>query len=127
MRLLKLPVIASLGILASCSQMSCENEVLDTIPSPDGSVSAVVFNRNCGATTGGNIHVSVISNGALPTEKGNALVMDEVIYSWDARPKWEREGKLTLTIPPNAKVFHKSNRIDGIQLEFVNEPSQIGQ
>jgi hypothetical protein len=40
--------------MSACSIWTCENEVLETKYSPDGSFKLVIFQRQCGATTGFN-------------------------------------------------------------------------
>src|SRR4051794_26546999 len=54
----------------------CGNTVLRTIPSPDGKLKAVIFERSCGATTGFSTQVSILrSNDKLPHEAGNLFVV----------------------------------------------------
>ncbi len=72
--------------LAACDL--CGNDLLDRYPAPDNSVEVVVFERNCGATTGfstqasigeinagtgnksGNIFTATTDRGAAPAGKG---------------------------------------------------------
>lgn len=69
---LAMPVLASL--LGGCGS-ACENVPSQTITSPAGALKAVVFSRNCGATTGFNTQVSVLrTNDVLPDEGGNTFV-----------------------------------------------------
>lgn len=115
---------ASVGLMlavSSCSGGSpaCENQVLDTVSSPSGRLSAIVFTRNCGATTGYNMQVSVVPRGAPTAEKGNALVLDHVpTYSTVYRPSWGHEQNLLLTIPRGSRVFKKSPAVGETQVTF---------
>ena len=55
----------------------CENDVLKELVSPDGKKKVVVFQRNCGATTGFSTQASVLSvSGSLPNEGGNVFSAD---------------------------------------------------
>jgi hypothetical protein len=55
----------------------CGNEVLRSVPSPDGRVKAVIFERDCGATTGYSGQVSLLAaTAALPNEGGDTFVAD---------------------------------------------------
>jgi hypothetical protein len=59
--------------LSSC--ISCSNDVLSAVASPDGKAKAVVFDRNCGATTGHNVQVSIIpATQTLPDDSGNVFI-----------------------------------------------------
>jgi hypothetical protein len=65
-----------LAIVASaCSNTSCHNEVWDIVANPTAQLLAIVFSRNCGATTGENAQVSIISPHSPPDGQGNALIM----------------------------------------------------
>jgi hypothetical protein len=55
----------------------CANEVLQTGLSPDGRLKAVVFERDCGATTDFSTQVSVLPAGEkLPNDGGNVFTAD---------------------------------------------------
>jgi hypothetical protein len=62
--------------LSSCSDM-CGNSIVRRIASPDARYEAVLFERNCGATTGFATHVSVVSAGDEVTGGGNAFAADD--------------------------------------------------
>ena len=56
---------------------SCGNELLREVASPDGKMKAVVFQRDCAATTGFITQVSVLSKDEkLPNESGNVFSAD---------------------------------------------------
>src|SRR6266542_2268090 len=67
------------GILAlapSCAPM-CGVSLVRRVPSPDGRWEAVLFERDCGATTDFATHVSVLRTGAkLPNKQGNQFIAD---------------------------------------------------
>jgi len=53
----------------------CGNEIFEEALAPDGKFKAVVFQRDCGATTDFSTQISVIpSDEALPNEAGNISV-----------------------------------------------------
>lgn len=55
----------------------CGNEILKEVRSPTGKMKAVVFQRDCGATTGFSTQVSVLpSDQQLANEGGNVFVAD---------------------------------------------------
>ena len=74
LRLLFFPSLFLASLLAGCGSL-CENVSSQTIASPSGTLKAVVFSRNCGATTGFNTQVSILRNDvALADESGNTFI-----------------------------------------------------
>jgi hypothetical protein len=68
--------VAWLG-LEALGRGLCGNEILVDVPSPARDHKAVVFQRNCGATTGFSTQVSVLPfHKRLPAESGNVFVAD---------------------------------------------------
>ena len=80
-RLTRLDQCLALEVLFACCVLSgcglCVNELLQEARSPDGKYKAVAFNRNCGATVGNNVQVSIIpSNASMPDGTGNVFIED---------------------------------------------------
>lgn len=73
-----LVAVAVLAAVAGCD-VGCDDEVVSTVASPSHTTSAVVFNRNCGATTGFNTQVSIVQAGASPSGAGNVLILDGTV------------------------------------------------
>jgi hypothetical protein len=71
---LSLPLMV-VGLFIGCISLLpdlCGNRILKTIPSPDGRLNAVIFERDCGATTGFSTQLSVLSAAdTLPNDPGN--------------------------------------------------------
>lgn len=93
---------------------SCGNEPISEIQSPDKSLKVVIFQRNCGATTGFSTQVSILpANRQLPNESGNIMVVDtdhgkapsgprgvpEII------PEWKSDRELVFRIHPVTRTF----------------------
>ena len=80
LRMTMLPLRAAVldcsGVTAACSL--CGNDISQTVPSPAGGLKAVVFDRDCGATTGFSTQVSILyATESLPNDGGNTLVLDD--------------------------------------------------
>ena len=64
----------------------CANAQVAEYVSPDGNLKAVIFHRDCGATTKETIQVSIIpANKSLPNRAGNVFVADGtpiVVVRW---------------------------------------------
>lgn len=79
-RFVPLAFCAVVLLTAGCDNFAalCANEITQTIASPDGKVKAVIFTRDCGATTGFSTQVFVLPAGnSLPNESGNAFAERE--------------------------------------------------
>lgn len=59
-QLMKLSALLPL-LLSAC--IECGNEELSRVPSPSGTRDAVLFSRNCDATTGFNTQLQIVPSG----------------------------------------------------------------
>ena len=109
-----------LAIECGCGGI-CANTVLQTRQSPDGALKAVVFRRECGATTGPSTQVSILPVESPPVPKGvgNTFISDqagqvvpEVIVGWS--------GPRTLHVryAVQLRVFVKKTSQAGVDVEY---------
>ena len=122
-----LAVIAILARYRHTLAAACGNEILAEIPSPDGLKRVVVFERDCGATTGISTQASLLATGtALPNESGNLLVADAAHGAAPAgrggEPKvevvWANSHSLVVKTHPQARVFKARKNLDGVQVAY---------
>jgi hypothetical protein len=106
-------------VVASPAAGLCANRVLRTIPAPDGASRAVIFERDCGATTGFSTQVDVLATDApLPDTAGNAFVADDdhgraPTDSRGALPLevlWRSADSLEIGYSRQARVFRHAHR-----------------
>ncbi len=101
----------TLAIFAFCALLTnsacfglddmCGNDVTKEVISPDGKMKAVVFQRDCGATTGFSTQISVLPDSkTLPNESGN------VFYATDNHGK--------------AK-FNKDFVLENLEIKWLND------
>lgn len=70
-------VALAIGALWYFTQDLCANSILTESVAPGGRIKAVVFGRDCGATTDFSTQVSILSaTESLPNEAGNIFVAD---------------------------------------------------
>lgn len=71
-------IVAGCGLLLSTVFGGmCGNEIFQEAYSPDGEYKAVVFQRDCGATTGFSTQISILKASAdLPDKGGNVFIID---------------------------------------------------
>jgi hypothetical protein len=105
-------------VFGGCADM-CDNEISQSVVSPDGTLRAVVFGRNCGATTGFSTQLSIIpANSELPGEPGNVYIAENAIQM---RLRWASETALEVSARPTGRVvLHKSN-FNGVSVRYSGQ------
>lgn len=89
----------------------CANSVLEEIRSPDRQQRAVVFLRDCGATTSDSTQISVLpANAALENESGNLFVADR-LDRHGVTVRWLDRDALEISYPREARVFRAEARV----------------
>ena len=83
------------------------------MPSPDGKIEAVIFERDCGATTDFTTQISIVPKGAsLRNEAGNAFIADSnhgaaPAARWGGPPsdvKWIANRQIMISIHPATRI-----------------------
>ena len=95
---------------------TCRNSVVSETPSPGAELKAVVFTRDCGATTGSRTHVSVLPYRAAlsPRDEGSVFIME----SDDVHVDWVGRNRLRLWADPRAHVFKAEKLVAGVRIEY---------
>ena len=107
--------VGTLVALHGCD-VGCGNEVGSTFESPRGDHIAVVFSRNCGATTGFNTQLSVLARGeATPSQAGNALIADGKL---PLKVRWTSESELVVTGYQGAKLVKQEKLANGVTISY---------
>ena len=84
----------------------CANHEYASIMSPAGNYKAVIFQRDCGATTGFSTQISILSAGeSLGNSKGNVYIIDGHPESASPKVGWESENQLTIYRPLNGSEY----------------------
>ena len=105
----------------------CGNEVLTQIVSPNGSYKAVVFQRDCGATTGFSTQVSIVNkHSELGNSTGNVFVADTGHGSAPSGPgggpvvavQWRTPDHLVISHHGAARVFKARSHTHGIEVRY---------
>jgi hypothetical protein len=116
---------ACLIVMMGCADPGCNNEAPSEHVSPDGQWKYVSFDRNCGATTGSNLQISVLpASESLPSGAANAFIADDnhSATRFVAQPQWLSNRKLRIAYSPKARVFKKEARVGPIEIEYVQDP-----
>jgi hypothetical protein len=98
----------------------CNNDEQFRIASPDATLEAVIFQRDCGATTGFSTQISIVTKGSkLPSSAGNLFVADRdhgraPAASWggpEVEVEWAGKRTVRVVTHRDARVFHKKPAI----------------
>ena len=124
-------IVTCIGVsvlLSGCDMLfGCRNEVLEEIPAPSKPLRAVIFQRDCGATTGFSTQVSVLPAGArLPASHGNVF---DASTDGGAAPsglgggpevnlRWVDDSRLLIRHHPKVHIHFAHTQIEGVSVEY---------
>lgn len=106
----------------------CVNEILRVHYSPTKQLKAVVFQRDCGATTGFSTQISIMpANSDLPNEAGNVFVATTDHGKSPSGPgggphvevEWKGESSLNITCDNRARVFLRKDSLNGVANTYL--------
>jgi hypothetical protein len=101
---------ASLPVIER-SLSGCEETDHRTIPSPNGSLEAVVHEADCGATTPFNTQVSVATRlFGIETSRETLFV---VHGQYDLPVRWIDDATLAIGVPAGERVYRRDAAFDG--------------
>jgi hypothetical protein len=128
----------SIGLLGGClgdSLATCSNSPISETPSPGAEFKAVVFTRDCGATTGFGTHVSILSNGTAlsPSDGGNLFIADDNHGAApagagggpDVQVEWVGRNRLQLRHDHRVRVFKAEEMVLEVKVEYLG-PARDG-
>lgn len=101
-----IPLLA-IGVFLCATSDMCGNYPHKEYLSPNKDYKAVVFQRDCGATTGFSTQISIIAAGdELDNEGGNIYVIKG--HPEDVAPSliWRSNSQLQINRPLNGKEYH---------------------
>ena len=118
MRRLIVPIVG-LCALGACSD-NCTNSVITRADDPTGTRSAVIFNRDCGATTGFSTQISIIEKGEQLSGGGNTFRADDdhgaaTVGAWGgpwAEMKWLAPDHLLIRYASNSRIFEQDHAVE---------------
>ena len=93
----------------------CSNLIIDSQSSPNNDFKAIVFVRDCGATTSSSLQVSILrKNKELKNSAGNIFVCTNSDF---VKVNWKNDKKLLVT--HNSKdIFLKESKFKNIEIVF---------
>jgi hypothetical protein len=106
----------ALIFLRGCTGDLCGNNPLIGAESPDKKHPAIVFVRDCRATTEFSTQVSILDTPrSLSNEPGNVLVLDG---KYPGSVRWEGNKKLVISGLSTQKQFLKLTEFQSIEIKY---------
>lgn len=106
-------------LIAVGSMVLCQNEVMQETVSPDGWYRAVVFQRDCGATTWFTTQVSIVGHwGWLPNDAGNVFNAEGHPEETKTRIRWSDSATLVITTTARDSAHKAASDLHGIRVEY---------
>jgi hypothetical protein len=112
-------------------ESDCRNQILQDLPSPDGRRHAVVFARDCGATTGFSTQLSILTAARTVSGGGNVFVVDSDHGKGDPGPgggpavtiRWLDRRTIEVHYDSRARIFTQERRHDDTDIRYVADTS----
>ncbi|HEX5433459.1 MAG TPA: hypothetical protein VFY05_04425 [Candidatus Angelobacter sp.] len=111
----------------------CNNEVGEEILSPDNEWKAVIFERDCGATTDFSTQISLVkgNRSLLHDSSGNIFTADsdhnKVRVNLNGllpiNVIWENNNQLLIRYPARARVFLQNRRYKDVRVSYAADES----
>ena len=105
----------------------CGNQVISETKSPDGSFEAVVFQRDCGATTGFSTQVSIFRSW-LPrgSSSGNVFVSDTnrgaapagIGGGPEISVNWQSSNELVISHHPKVRIYLSEPQWGSVKVKY---------
>ena len=105
----------------------CGNEIVEEIKSPDKRLKAIIFIRDCGATTGYSTQLSIIEDeDKLENGAGNTLILSDKFgdgLSFDnggakVKAVWTSENSMTIYFDNKIEFTKQEEEIEGIKITY---------
>jgi hypothetical protein len=103
-------VACAVGLFLYFASVTCGNDIHREYISPDKQLKAVVFQRNCGATTGFSTQISIIdADKNLSNGGGNIYIINGQPEKVAPDVSWPSSRKLNIHRPLNGSEYKAEN------------------
>lgn len=121
-------ILGTIGLvpfLTACAD-DCANSIVAQSHSPDGNHRAVLFQRDCGATTGFSTQISILARDEPLSGSGNAFVADDdhgaaATGGWGgpwAAMTWLTAERLQISYAAKSRIFAQDDRVSGVAISY---------
>lgn len=125
--LLAATAIGGLYLLGSFSSDMCGVNLLRETPSPNGKLKAVLFQIDCGATTGFNSHVAIMPNNValssntesfFAADRNGGKAPDGEGGGPEVQVDWVSDVQLNIQYHELARIFHNEKTSEGVNIVY---------
>ncbi len=111
----RLLFISILFSFTRCDLVHCENEVIKEISNGSKTYKAVLFKRDCGATTKSSTQISILPlSQILPNEGGNVFITE----SENLSTEWKNNTTLLIKYVGHERVFRQDSVYREIKISY---------
>ena len=117
-------IIGGVTLLGGCSDI-CNNTVVDQNIAPGGEYRAVVFQRDCGATTGFSTQISISERNEKSPYGGVIFIADDEGISDNnkfrgpkAETEWISDDLLLVRFDASSRIFRQETHLSGLQIRY---------
>jgi hypothetical protein len=104
---------------------NCSNWIVSEIPSPDGKIKAVIFQRDCGIDTAVSTHVSLLPfSETLRNRKGNLFIAEGNARRVGLSVVWKGPVAIDLCYKTRREILRKASRLMGVTVTYSNAAAQ---
>ncbi|HIP80649.1 MAG TPA: hypothetical protein EYH07_19590 [Kiloniellaceae bacterium] len=97
----------------------CGNDIVQDAVAPDGTRRAVVFQRDCGATTGFSTQVAVVwGSGDLPDKPANVFIADGHPDRTKTYVRWLNSATLVIGTKALADAHKAERHVNGVSVTY---------
>ncbi len=97
----------------------CGNEIVREAVAPDGTRRAVVFQRDCGATTGFSTQIAVVwGSGNLPDAPANVFIADGHPDRTKTDARWLNSATLVIGTNALADAYKAERHVNGVSVTY---------
>lgn len=97
----------------------CANEIQQVVVSPDAASKVVLFQRDCGATTGFSTQLSLLEiDENLDNKGGNLLVIEGQPDEHAIEIDWVSPSRLRLHNVPALHTYKKESSVNGVSVVY---------
>lgn len=119
-----------LALLNHLSAGMCAQTIIEQVPSPSGKLKAIVYQIDCGATTGFNSHVSIVrSNDVVSSEaelpksffaidSNHGQAPEGTDHSPEVRLTWWSDEHLEIQHHDQARVIRAETSADAVRIGY---------
>lgn len=112
-------LVVGIGLWVSAELVpECRPDIRESLTSPDGAVTLVVFGLECGATTGSsNTQAAVhMSDEPFSRETGEVFFAADGVH--DLNPRWTSARAIEITEPAGVTVHRRLEIVSGISVAY---------